>query len=445
MAKKDKKTAGAGSDFNLQPLNTQRLIDHLRFTLEMGKSAYFGDKKVDAAIAAASDKKKARASKKSDENASEEESATAEDNTPVKAKTFGRKDINVAIFGRRGSGKTHICKEEIIRSGCKEVYLNLSTFERPDLSGYPKIFNLGRDEAYVDFFQPEFFRSLMEGNEPVVLLLDEVDKADPSIWAPLLEITQFRTINGRALPNLIVCLMTGNLISEGGNKPSPPLLDRAEKYLVEPSALDWLNWAGNAGVHPSVTALIQEKPEVLFGNVDMEDNYADPSPRGWERSSEIAKWGEEHNQESRLVTEKVSGCVGKEAGLHYQMYYEHYIQIIPLSNSIMEGKAEKKDLHGLDVTKRWVLWMSVANKLSTIMDKKTFSKEDKTKLNAAGKFMLENTDAENLLCIIRSQIGRERLMQKNPEMLQLMHQAGNPWAEIFKVFRDKVYQRKARV
>jgi len=433
MGKTNKKQ-GNGSDFNLQTLTTQRLIDHLGFTLRMASDVYNQSRKEDQAIAAFDKKSKAKTGKKEDD-----------DDEPVKrGKSFGRKDINIAIFGRRGSGKTHICKEQIGLAKCREVYLNLSTFERPDLSGYPKVFNLSKEDNYADFFQPLFFKPMMEGDEPVVLLLDEVDKADPSIWAPLLEITQFRTINGRPLPNLIACVMTGNLISEGGNKPSPPLLDRAEKYLVEPSSQEWLNWAGNAGVHPSVTALIQEKPEVLFGAVDMEDNYADPSPRGWERSSEIAKWGEEHNQESRLVTEKVSGCVGKEAGLHYQMYYEHYIQIIPLSNNIMEGKAKKEDLHGLDVTKRWVLWMSVANKLSTIMDKKSFNKDDKARLTSAAEFMLKNTDAENLLCIIRSQIGRDRLMAGNPEMLTMMHTPGTPWAEIFKVFRSKVYDRVAR-
>ena len=439
MAKTKKQ--GNGSDFNLQQLTTGRLIDHLGFTLKMATDVYNQGKKEDLAFAAHDKKVKAKSSSKKDDDTDD----VSQDEPTKRGKSFGRKDINIAIFGRRGSGKTHICKEQIKLAKCREVYLNLSTFERPDLSGYPKVFNLSKEDNYADFFQPLFFKPLMEGDEPVVLLLDEVDKADPSIWAPLLEITQFRTINGRPLPNLIACVMTGNLISEGGNKPSPPLLDRAEKYLVEPSSAEWLNWAGNAGVHPSVTALIQEKPEVLFGNVDMEDNYADPSPRGWERSSEIAKWGEEHNQESRLVTEKVSGCVGKEAGLHYQMYYEHYIQIIPLSNSIMEGKAKKEDLHGLDVTKRWVLWMSVANKLSTIMDKKAFNKDDKARLTAAAEFMLKNTDAENLLCIIRSQIGRDRLMSGNPEMLTMMHTAGTPWAEIFKVFRAKVYERKARV
>lgn len=436
MAKTKKQVS---SDFNLQQVSTVRLQEHLGFTFKMATDVYNQGKKETASIIAQDKKAKAKAGGKAGEEEPVEEFVK-------RGKSFGRKDINIAIFGRRGSGKTHICKDEIAKAKCREVYLNLSTFERPDLSGYPKVFNLSKEDNYADFFQPLFFKPMMEGDEAVVLLLDEVDKADPSIWAPLLEITQFRTINGRPLPNLIACVMTGNLISEGGNKPSPPLLDRAEKYLVEPSPKEWLDWAGNSGVHPSVTALISEKPDVLFGNVDMEDNYADPSPRGWERSSEIAKWGEEHNAESRLVTEKVSGCVGKEAGLHYQMYYEHYIQIVPLSNKILEGKAQKEDLHGLDVTKRWVLWMSVANKLSAIMDKKTaFSKDDKARLNSAAEFMLKHTDAENLLCILRAQIGRDRLMGGNPEMLSIMHTPGTPWAEIFKVFRAKVYDRKARV
>jgi len=33
---------------------------------------------------------------------------------------------NIAVFGRRGTGKTEISKQEIKKANCKEVYINLS-------------------------------------------------------------------------------------------------------------------------------------------------------------------------------------------------------------------------------------------------------------------------------------------------------------------------------
>src|SRR5579885_987888 len=114
---------------------------------------------------------------------------------------------NIAIFGRRGTGKTEISKQEIKKADMHEVYINLSVMERVDLGGYPDI--MGRaaspDEKrrrFVEFLLPQFYEPMIEGKKGVVVLLDEVDKADPSLWAPLLEPTQFRSLNGRKLTNL---------------------------------------------------------------------------------------------------------------------------------------------------------------------------------------------------------------------------------------------------
>jgi hypothetical protein len=237
---------------------------------------------------------------------------------------------NIAVFGRRGTGKTEISKQEIKKANSHEVYINLSVLERVDLGGYPDI--MGRNAAisearrkFVDFLLPQFYEPMLEGKQSVVALLDEVDKADPSLWAPLLEFTQFRSINGRKLPNLGAVIMTGNLISEGGARPSLPLLDRAEKYLVEADATSWLEWAGKSGhIHSSITAYVYDHPKDLFGAVDPEDRYADPSPRGWARASEILHKGEEKGWSPTLLNKKVCGCVGKDAGIRYSNYYEHY-------------------------------------------------------------------------------------------------------------------------
>ena len=157
---------------------------------------------------------------------------------------------NIAVFGRRGTGKTEISKQEIKKADCIEVYVNLSVLERVDMGGYPNIMSPDPSRKFVDFLLPQFYQLMIEGTRPVVALLDEVDKADPSLWAPLLEFVQFHSINHRPLKNLRAVIMTGNLISEGGSRPSLPLLDRAEKYLVEADATSWLESEGSSRISP---------------------------------------------------------------------------------------------------------------------------------------------------------------------------------------------------
>jgi len=319
-------------------------------------------------------------------------------------------ESNIAIFGRRGTGKTEISKQEIAKANYKEVYINLSVLERVDMGGYPNIMAAQAKKKFVDFLLPEFYQSMLEGDQPVVALLDEVDKADPSLWAPLLEFTQFRSINGRKLPNLKTIIMTGNLLAEGGSRPSLPLLDRAEKYLIESDASSWLEWAGKSGkIHPSITAYINDHPQDLFGAVDPEERYADPSPRGWARASEILFRGEKHRWDPHLLNVKVSGCVGKDAGIKYSNYYEHYMELVPMIERIYQGIDVSDDYKVLEPTKKLVACMITCARLANNLD--TMKEKDLgDKASYVGKF-LQKVSYENVLVAVRSQIQIGRLIE----------------------------------
>jgi hypothetical protein len=319
---------------------------------------------------------------------------------------------NIAIFGRRGTGKTEISKQEIKKADAKEIYMNLSVLERVDMGGYPNIMAAQQQKKFVDFLLPSFYEEMMIGKQPVVALLDEVDKADPSLWAPLLEFTQFKSINGRPLPNLKAVIMTGNLISEGGARPSLPLLDRAEKYLVEADAGSWLEWAGKSGhIHPSVTAYVSDNPKDLFGAVDPEDRYADPSPRGWARASDILFKGESLGWSAALLNKKVCGCVGKDAGIKYSSYYEHYQQLLPMIEKIFEGKDIHNEYRLLEPTKQLVACMITCSRLAGQLDNAPKG-ETPPAVKNVGKF-LQKVTQEYVLVAVRSQIQIDRIVLFN--------------------------------
>lgn len=331
---------------------------------------------------------------------------------------------NIAIFGRRGTGKTEISKEQIKRQDYHEVYLNLSVMERVDMGGYPDLMSPARAERFVKFLMNQFYQPMVEGKKPVVALLDEVDKADKSLWAPLLEFTQFRTINGTPLPMLHSVIMTGNLISEGGERPSMPLLDRAEKYLVEADATSWLDWAGKSGrIHPSITAYVHDHPKDLFGAVDPEERYADPSPRGWDRASQILFKGEERGLSTYLLNKKVAGCVGKDAGIKYSNYYEHYMELLPMVEDIYNGKDVHVKYNVLEPTKKIVACMIACARLAAQLDQVDSIENLPPSVKHMGKF-LAKVSHENVLIAVRSQVQIERLVRFNldehPEWAQVL-------------------------
>ena len=362
------------SDYNLTSINTQELGSHLRATIDFGGNAF--------------------------------------------------------VLGRRGSSKTFQAKQAIKDMGCHEVYINASTIERTDVGGFPRMFDV-KDQAYVDYMLPRYFRPLIEGGDDgkkCVALFDEIDKVDPSILAPLLEFTQFHTMNGRALKNLSACIFTGNHAAEGGQRPALPLLDRAEKYLLTITPAHWLEWASSreAYIHPSITAFIQDNQDMLFGAVDCGEDYADPSPRGWHNASLILNFGEKKGWNANLLTTKIAGCVGKKAGIKYSAYFDHYQVLLPIVKQIFEGKNLRvSEWNALEPAKQMVTTMIVCSRLARMLDEKKdeqnklraespgkdFKRQQSPAVDIIGTFLQERVDMEMSLISIRSQIGIERYME----------------------------------
>ena len=325
---------------------------------------------------------------------------------------------NIAIFGRRGVGKTQISKQIIKDKNLHEVYVNLSVFERVDMGGYPDMLSpKQKEEKFINYLLPRIYEPMIVGNKKVVAILDEVDKADPSLWAPLLELLQEKTINGRELPNLLSFILTGNLISEGGFRPSLPLLDRTEKYLVEASVDAWLKWANERNeIHPSVYQYITDHPECLIGTAENTDHYADESPRGWHNSSKVIRIGEAHAWDVSVITDKICGFVGKKSGSDYKMYFTNYKVLLPLIEKVFHGENVKLEWAGLTPTEKLYATIIMCGRLATQLDA---SKPDNPPeaFTHVGKFMQSAGD-ENVLMGIRRQIGPKRIvtwkMDQNP-------------------------------
>lgn len=323
---------------------------------------------------------------------------------------------NMVVIGRRGVGKTQCVKSSIKESGLKEVYINISTCERTDIAGFPDFYGAKSGDRFVKYLLPYFYKDLMEGDRPCVVLFDEVDKADSSLLAPLLEFTQFHSINGQLFKNLKSVIMTGNLISEGGTRPALPLLDRAEKYLLEASHEQWMNWAGTkeANIHPSITAYLADNGGDLFGDVDPGDVYADSSPRGWELSSKIIQFGETNKWPNGLLAAKVAGYVGKKIGIKYRAYFDHYQVLLPIVAKIMEGE-DVKEFSRLEPGKQMVATMIACSRVARIIDEQKVNlnelKNKPAAISNVGRFM-KKVDPEMALVSCRSQIGVERFIGK---------------------------------
>ena len=329
---------------------------------------------------------------------------------------------NVIIIGRRGSGKSFIAKQRIKASGHHELFVNLSVFERPDLAGFPRL-TTDLKQKFVDYLMPRMYETLMTGEKKVVILFDEVDKCDSSIWAALLEIVQFHTINGTPFPNLQSCIMTGNLMSEGGNKVHAPLVDRAEAYLLQADAVQWLHWAGESGeIHTAIFEYIQDHPSMLFGADDLGENVKDASPRGWHLSSDIIKFGEQHNYPVETMLEKIGGFVGKKASMDFSSYYLHFKFLLPFVESVFDGQDVRSRYQDMGPGNQISACMIIASRFATQLDAADPKKDKPACIETIGSFA-NFAGHENIVSSFRAQVQTTRIKQwgllKHPTWVKL--------------------------
>jgi hypothetical protein len=239
----------------------------------------------------------------------------------VLAKFAIKNQMNFFLFGQKGTGKTEIAMQAIKDLGYTINYINLSVIERNDLVGFP---NMNSDTPTIEFKLPNYMPPL-DGDPNMVILFDEVDKADPEVLHPLLELLQFKKINGKPI-NVISCILTGNLPEEKvyQNQVSRALLDRGSKYILRFDFDQWMEWAKTNGVHDLILGFLKNNPQYALSDTN-DAFYASPSPRSWTLASQsLIKAKELKILDIDTVTQIISGHVGAEAGLVFKMWYEYY-------------------------------------------------------------------------------------------------------------------------
>jgi hypothetical protein len=153
--------------------------------------------------------------------------------------------------------------------------------------------------------------------KPVVLFLDELNRARPEVLQTIMDLTLTRTLAGRKLP-------AGSRVISAVNDGEeyqltdldPALVSRFNIYEFRPTAQEWLLWASKAGLDSRVIDFISENPEMLDGAAfTREDQGLEKSPdrRGWERVSKILQT----NEVSSLLKTIIAGIIGMPAATKF--------------------------------------------------------------------------------------------------------------------------------
>ncbi len=200
---------------------------------------------------------------------------------------------NIMLVGKHGIGKSEILTSFFNEKGLKVVTLFLGQMADPgDIIGIPskveKQDAAGKATARTDFTPPYWFP---QDGQPIVLFLDELNRARPEILQTVMDLTLNRKLAGKALPEGSHVI---SAVNEGEEYQltdlDPALVSRFNIYEFKPTVEEWLNWAAGQKLDERVVNFIQDNPTWLDGDPNSKeykglDKSADR--RAWKHVSDI--------------------------------------------------------------------------------------------------------------------------------------------------------------
>ena len=258
----------------------------------------------------------------------------------------------VMVRGRHGIGKSQVAYQTADDLGLEVVERRASQMTEGDLLGLPDVAETSiNGRKATTWNAPDWLVTACE--QPVLLFLDEVDRATMEVRQGLFELTDSRKLNGWFLhpETLIVAAVNGG---EHGaqyqvGEMDPAELDRWTVFDVEPSTEDWLKWA-NGRVPTVVWDFINHNRKHLEHEGDFEPNKVYPSRRSWARYCATAEpagvFGEDGDRD--LLFNLATAFLGFEAAVSLRDFVEKYEWQVTIEDILDAGDLAKTEKWGIN-------------------------------------------------------------------------------------------------
>ena len=187
----------------------------------------------------------------------------------------------VLLRGPHGIGKSAVPAGVSKTTGKRLLDVRLSLFTEGDLVGVPDHERI-KSTGVTSFAPPDWLHAAC--NEPVVLFLDEINRATPGVQTSAFQLVLDREVKGwRLHPETLVFAAINDSPEYNVNEMDPALLDRFVTYDLVPTHKDWLAWATEEGLDELIIDFIRQHPEHLRPTKAVEPGSITPTQRSWAR------------------------------------------------------------------------------------------------------------------------------------------------------------------
>ena len=298
-----------------------------------------------------------------------------------------KKKRPIFLWGPPGIGKSDIVgqiTDELSNSHLIDIRLSL--WEPTDIKGIPYFDSNTGTMVWAppaELPSAEFAAQY----DWVVLFLDEMNSAAPSVQAAAYQLILNRRIGQYKLPDNVLIIAAGNREADKGvtYRMPAPLANRFVHLELTVSFDDWFQWAVVNRQHTDVIGYLTFAKKDLYDFDPKSPSRSFATPRSWSFVSELI----EDDLDDSTTTDLVSGAVGEGLAVKF-MAHRKVASSMPNPTDILAGKV--KEMASKEISAMYSLTVSLCYELKEACDKNDKKFDDK--VNNFLRFAMDNFDTE---------------------------------------------------
>ena len=307
----------------------------------------------------------------------------------------------IFLWGGPGIGKSEVVHQIAKNIEAKVIDIRLSLWEPTDIKGIP-YFN--SKENNMVWAQPSELptSALAKKHKNIVLFLDEMNSAAPSVQAAAYQLILNRKVGTYTLPDNVLIVAAGNREADKGvvYRMPAPLANRFIHLEMKPEFDDWIEWAVNNNIHKDVVGYLTFSKKDLYDFDPKSPSRSFATPRSWSFVSELLS----DDLDENTVTDLVSGAVGEGLAVKF-MAHRKVASELPNPSEILDGKIT--EMKSKEISAMYSLTVSLCYELKEANDKK--DKKFNDKVNKFLRFMMDNFDTELVVMGIKMALTQYQL------------------------------------
>ena len=312
----------------------------------------------------------------------------------------------IFLWGAPGIGKSELV-QGIVDSdklgNALMIDMRLALMEPTDLRGYPF---RNPETNTMEWAPPADLptQELADKYDTIVLFLDELNSAPPSVQAAAYQLVLNGRIGQYVLPKNVRIVAAGNRETDRGVtfRMPAPLANRFRHINMEVNFEDWRKWAMNNDVHPDVIGYLSFSKGDLFDFDPKTSSQSFATPRSWNFVSEMLRAIGFDSADAFQQKVEIAGAIGEGMAIKF-IEHRKIASRLPNPSDIVDGKVKKlDDKLSTEISAKYSLVVGITYELNEMFKENGIDDDFRTALNHAVRFSYDNFEPEMVVFMFKT-------------------------------------------